>query len=62
VPAKILRLDVQTGGQPLWKELSPAYRTGLAGIGNIRVRADCQSSGYSASYFPSELWIVDGLR
>jgi eukaryotic-like serine/threonine-protein kinase len=61
-PAKILRVDVETGMQTPWRELTPAYRTGLTVITNIRVGADCQSSAYSAQYFPSELWIADGLR
>jgi len=62
VPVKILRVDVETGEQTLWKELAPAYRTGLVGIASVRVGADCQSSAYSAQYLPSELWIADGLR
>jgi eukaryotic-like serine/threonine-protein kinase len=62
LPVKILRVDVETGEQTLWKELAPPYRTGLTGIPNVRVGADCQSSAYSALYFPSELWIADGLR
>jgi WD40 repeat protein len=62
VPVKILRVDVAKGEQTLWKELAPTNRTGLTGITNIRVSADCQSSAYSASYYPSELWIVDGLH
>ena len=62
VPVKILRVNVQTGEQTLWKELAPANRTALTGIQNVRVGAECQSSAYSALYNPSELWIVDGLR
>jgi dipeptidyl aminopeptidase/acylaminoacyl peptidase len=62
VPAKILRVDVETGEQALWKELAPTNRTGLASIMNVRIAADCQSAAYSALYLPSELWIVDGLR
>jgi dipeptidyl aminopeptidase/acylaminoacyl peptidase len=62
VPAKVLRVDLETGKQTLWKEFSPAYRTGLAGIQSIRVGADCQSSAYATTYAPSELWIADGLR
>jgi dipeptidyl aminopeptidase/acylaminoacyl peptidase len=62
VPVKILRVDVETGEQTLWKEWALANRTALTGISSIRVRADCQSSAYSAGYQPSELWIVDGLR
>jgi eukaryotic-like serine/threonine-protein kinase len=62
VPVKILRVDVVTGKQALWKELSPPNRTGLVGIAYIRVGADCQNLAYSATYSPSELWIVSGLR
>jgi Tol biopolymer transport system component len=62
VPVKILRVDVNTGGQTLWKALAPSNRAGLAYINGVRVGADCQSSAYSAQYFPSELWIADGLR
>jgi eukaryotic-like serine/threonine-protein kinase len=62
VPVKILRVDVEAGEQTLWRELAPANRTGLTGIAEIRVGADCRSSAYSALYLPSELWIADGLR
>ena len=62
VPVKILRVDIETGEQSVWKELAPANRTGLTGINQVRVGADCESSAYSAVYNPSELWIADGLR
>jgi serine/threonine protein kinase/Tol biopolymer transport system component len=62
VPVKILRVNVETGEQILWKEWAPVNRTGLTGISSIRVGADCQSSGYTAFYQPSELWIAGGLR
>ena len=62
VPVKIVRVDVATGKQALWKELSPPNRTGLVGIDYIRVGADCENLAYSATYSPSELWIVSGLR
>jgi eukaryotic-like serine/threonine-protein kinase len=62
VPVKILRVDVETGTQTLWKEMAPTNRTGLIGLDQVRVRADCQNSAYSAFYGTSELWIVDGLR
>jgi eukaryotic-like serine/threonine-protein kinase len=62
VPVRILRADVETGEQTLWKEWAPANRTGLSGIPAIRVGANCQSSAYSAWYQPSDLWIAAGLR
>jgi len=62
VPAKILRVDVETGEQTRWRELEPVNRTGLVTIYTMRVGADCQSSAYSALFDPGELWIVSGLR
>jgi eukaryotic-like serine/threonine-protein kinase len=62
LPARIFRVDLETGRQTLWKELMPSYRTGLGGISAVRVGADCQSFGYSAWYSPAELWVAEGLR
>jgi hypothetical protein len=62
VPVKIFRMDVETGEQNLWKELAPAYRTGLSSVHPLRVRADCKSLAYSAGYHSEALWLVDGLR
>jgi eukaryotic-like serine/threonine-protein kinase len=62
LPVKIFRADIETGGETLWKELAPSNMTALAGPGNIRVGADCESVGYSPQYSPTDLWIVDGLR
>jgi eukaryotic-like serine/threonine-protein kinase len=56
VPVKVLRVDLETGEQALWKQIA------AAGAGNIRVSADCRGSGYSVPNISSELWIVDGLR
>jgi hypothetical protein len=62
VPLKIVRTDIETGKQTVWKELEPSYRTGLTSISNTRVRADCKSLAYTAQYALTELWIVAGLR
>jgi eukaryotic-like serine/threonine-protein kinase len=62
VPVKILRVNLATGGQSIWKEWAPANLTGLNGITDLRVGVNCQSSAYSAFYIPSELWIVDDMR
>jgi Tol biopolymer transport system component len=63
LPAKILRVDIETGEQTLWRELAPSNRTGLINIlSGISVGADCRSSAYSVFYGPSDLWIADGLR
>jgi len=62
VPVKILRVNVATGEQTLWRELAPANRTEVNPGFVIRVGADCKSSAYSVQYGLSELWLVDGLR
>jgi eukaryotic-like serine/threonine-protein kinase len=62
VSVKIIRVDVESGEQTLWKEWSPVNRTALTGLDTVRVGADCQSSAYSVAYGLSELWIADGLR
>jgi len=62
VPTKITNVDVDTGKQTLWKELAPAYRSGLTSITTVRVGSDCQSYAYSPNYFLSELWVARGLR
>jgi hypothetical protein len=61
-PVKILRVNVETGAQTLWRELAPADRTEVNPGFVIRVGADCKSSAYSAGYSLSELWLADGLR
>ena len=62
VLVKILRVNVETGEQTVWRELAPANPTELNGNFSIRVGADCKSLAYSAAYGLSELWLVDGLR
>jgi eukaryotic-like serine/threonine-protein kinase len=62
VSVRILRVDVETGEQTLWKQWTPPNRIGLAGASEVRVGADCQSSAYSSLFIPSDLWIVGGMR
>jgi serine/threonine protein kinase/WD40 repeat protein len=62
LPMKIIRVNIETGEQTLWRELAPSNRTGLIGISGIAMGADCRSSAYSVFYGPSDLWIASGLR
>jgi hypothetical protein len=62
VPVKILRVNLETGDQTVWRELAPPDRAELNGGFGVRVGADCKSSAYSPQYGLSELWIADGLR
>ncbi|MBI1789817.1 MAG: hypothetical protein HYR60_19985 [Acidobacteria bacterium] len=62
IPAQVLRVDPQTGGQRPWKTILPADRTALGSIGPIRFTPDCQTYAYSATYDPSTLLVVSGAR
>ena len=62
IPARIRKVNLQTGAVSPWKELAPAYRTGLYGIQPIRVAPDCESYAYSAVYFPATVFVVSGLQ
>jgi len=62
MPARILRVDLATGRQALWKELAPAYREALWETQPIRVAPDCESYAYSAQYLPETVFVVSGLR
>ena len=63
---KIYRLDLQTGVKRLWKQLTPPYPTGLIGIGadsgQVRITPDGQSYAYTFWFFPSELYVAEGLK
>jgi hypothetical protein len=62
IPARIQKVNLQTGALTPWKELAPAYRTGLYGVQPIRVTPDCESYAYSAPYYPATVFVVSGLR
>ena len=61
MPARISRVNLETGKQKPWKELAPP-RTGLWGIQPIRVAPDCESYAYSAQYAPVNVFVVSGLK
>jgi hypothetical protein len=61
-PARILRLDPDTGDVEPWKDLFVSDAAGVHGFPSVRVTAD--GSAYAYSYFRalSELFAVKGLR
>ncbi|HTO74948.1 MAG TPA: protein kinase [Thermoanaerobaculia bacterium] len=63
VPARIFRIDVQTGAKTLWKEIEPADRSGVIGIDEVRFNRD--ETGYAYTYGrmeSSDLYVVEGLN
>jgi hypothetical protein len=62
IPAQVIRVDLRSGRQRQWKELSPKDRTALSVLSPIRFASDCATYAYTAQYDPSTLTVVRGLR
>lgn len=63
LPAKIYRLNVESGQRELWKELTPADLTGVANSSpHIVITPDGKSYAYSYYRNLSQLYSVEGLK
>ena len=62
LPTKVYRLDLATGRQELWKELSPSDATGVFGIDSVLLTPDAKSYAYSYGRILSDLYLVEGLK
>jgi hypothetical protein len=63
IPARIWRLDVETGTKTPWKEIRPADTSGIVGLFGIRMTRDSRSYAYSyVRIDSSDLYVVEGLK
>ncbi len=63
LPAKVFRLDVETGRRELWKELAPPDLSGVVAVGSILMTPDARAYAYGYnSAVTSDLYVVEGLR
>ncbi|MGH9318080.1 MAG: protein kinase domain-containing protein [Thermoanaerobaculia bacterium] len=62
LPARVFRLNVETGRREFWKEIAPADRTGLDHIDNILMTPDARAFAYGYRRILGSLQIVQGLR
>jgi predicted Ser/Thr protein kinase len=60
-PARILRVNVETGEERLWREIALVDPAGSFGFPSIRVSRDGGSYAYTYARFLSELYAVSGL-
>jgi predicted Ser/Thr protein kinase len=58
IPVQVVKVDVQSGKQQVWKELVPRDRTALSMVSPVRFAPDCETYGYSAQYDPSTLSVL----
>ena len=62
LPARVLRIDPESGKAEPWKELLVADGTGVHGLPSLRMTGDGRAYAYSYYRALSELFSVDGLR
>jgi serine/threonine protein kinase len=62
VPARVVRVSLETNQRELIKEVAPADVAGVQSVSGIIFSADRKSYAYSYNRVLSDLWVVDGLK
>jgi hypothetical protein len=62
VPARISRIEIETGRREVWKDLLPADPAGVERISNVLITADGKGYAYCYARLLSDLFIVEGLK
>jgi len=62
LPARVYRLDVQTGQRTLWKELMPYDPAGVENIGPILMTPDAKTCVFGYHRMLADLYLVEGLK
>jgi hypothetical protein len=61
-PVKVYRADVSTGRRELWREITPADRSGISEIEQVQITSDGQWYAYTYRSSLSDLVLVGGLK
>ena len=62
LPARVDRLDIQTGKRTLWKELMPTDPAGVENIGPILITPDAKTCVFGYHRMLADLYLVEGLK
>ncbi|MGA7908368.1 MAG: protein kinase [Candidatus Sulfotelmatobacter sp.] len=62
LPARVYRVDLQTGQRTLWKELIPSDPAGVENIGPILMTSDAKTCVFGYHRMLADLYLVEGLR
>jgi len=62
VPAKVYRLDLDSGKKTLWKQIVPLDPTGVSTIGPILMTPDGKTYVYGFHRTLGDLYLVEGLK
>jgi Tol biopolymer transport system component len=61
-PARVVRVDPETGASEAWRDLRVADTAGVHGLPSVRITSDGKAYAYSYYRALSELFAVEGLR
>ena len=62
IPARVYKVDLETGKRELWKELMPVDPAGVERISNVVVTPNGKFYAYTFARQLSDLFVVDGLK
>jgi dipeptidyl aminopeptidase/acylaminoacyl peptidase len=62
LPARVYRVDVQSGQRSLWKELVPSDPAGVENIGPIYMTPDAKTCVFGYHRMLADLYLVEGLK
>jgi len=62
LPARVFRLDVQTGQRTLWKQLMPSDPAGVENIGPILMTPDAKTCVFGYHRMLADLYLAEGLK
>jgi eukaryotic-like serine/threonine-protein kinase len=62
IPARVSKVDVETGRRETWKDLIPVDPAGVERISNVLISPDARSYAYCYARLLSDLFVVEGLR
>jgi hypothetical protein len=62
IPARVHRIDLETGERTLWRELTPPDPTGIYRIGRLRMSADAGAYAYTYYLHLIDLHVIEGLQ
>jgi serine/threonine protein kinase len=62
LPARVDRLDVQTGKRTVWKQLMPSDPAGVETIGPILMTPDAKTCVFGYHRMLADLYLVEGLK
>ena len=61
-PARVWRLDLETGRRDLWKEFTPGDPAGITFVQPVSISADGNTILFSYSHNLADLYVAEGLK